>query len=177
MDQWFTILDPSVTKSVNALRLIFSDNAVAESRARKKVEDSIGVGALSLLVAEALRPRVPLHLAVESLPGADVDGIVGDDVTLGHGESGDREGESVRRAGRQVGLGRVWLAFDFVLALVDGCCLDQSRGDGGDGGGGELHGERCMKTTLKLIRRLDRAVADGNARRNLGLLIPLSRLH
>lgn len=139
------------------LRLILSNNAVAKSRPRKKVEHSVGIGTLSLFVAEARRSRVPLHLAIESSPSRDVDSIVGDNIALCNGESGDWEGKSMRRTGRKVGLGGVWFAFDFVLALVDGGCLDQCRGDGGEGGSGELHGEECEDDSAM---RTDRAVVD-----------------
>ena len=122
-----TILNPSVSKSVYTLGLVFSDDAIAQSRTGKKVEDSVGIGALSLFIAEAGRSRVPLHLAVEGGSSRDVDGVVGDNIALCHGESGHRERESVRRTGRQVGLSSIWCAFDLVLSLVDSDCLDQCR--------------------------------------------------
>jgi hypothetical protein len=120
-----TILNPSITKSVHTLRLILSNDAVAQSGARKKVEDGISVSALSLLVTEACGSRVSLHLAIESSSSWDVDGVVGDNITLCHRESRHGERESMRWTGRKVSLGSIWCAFNFVLALVDGGCLNQ----------------------------------------------------
>jgi hypothetical protein len=121
---------------VDALRLVLSDDAVAESGARKKVEDSISVGALSLLVAEAFRSRIPLHPAVKSGTGRDIDSIITNDVALCDRKGSDWERESVRRTSGQVCLGCVWVAFDLVLTLVDSNCLNQRWGDRGDGGYG-----------------------------------------
>jgi hypothetical protein len=137
---------------MNTLRLILSNNAVAQSRAKKKIEHSISVSALGLLVAEARWSRVPLHLAVKGGSSWDVDGIVSDNITLCHRESRHGERESMRRTGRQVGLGSIWCTFDFVLALVDSGCLDQRWGDGCDGGGGEFHdGQLCVDEMLRSL--------------------------
>ena len=120
-----TILHPSITKSVNTLRLILPNDAVAQSRTREKVEDGISVSALSLFVAEARGSRVSLHLAIESSSSWNVDGVVGDNIALCHGESGHRERESMRRTGGEISLGSIWCALDFILSLVDSGCLDQ----------------------------------------------------
>lgn len=147
-NEQLTILNPGIAKSVHALRLVFSNDAVAKGGAWKKVEDSIGIRALSLFIAEARGSRVPLHLAIEGRSSCDIDGIVGDDISLCNRECSDGEGKSVGRSGREISLGSVWLAFDLVLSFVDGSCLKQSRGDGGDGSSGELHiqvsGENSM---------------------------------
>lgn len=134
-----TVLYPSVTKGVDTFRLVLSNDAVTEGGARKKVEDSISVGALGLFVAEALWSRVSLHLAIKGGSSCNVDSIIGNNVALRYGECGDREGESVRWAGRQVGLSGIGLAFDLILSLVDSSCLKQCRRDGSDGSSGELH--------------------------------------
>jgi hypothetical protein len=141
---YLTILNPSITKSVNTLRLILSNDAVAQSRTRKKIEDGISVSALSLFVAETRGSRVSLHLAIESSSSWNVDGVVGDNIALCHGESGHREGESMRRTGGEVSLGSIWCAFDFVLSLVDSGCLDQRWRDGCESGSGELHDEQFV---------------------------------
>lgn len=148
--RYLTVLNPSITKSVDSLRLILSNDTVAQSGARKKVEDGISVGALSLFIAEARGSRVPLHLAVESSSSWDVDGVVGDNIALCHRESGHRERESMRRTGREIGLGSIWCAFDFVLSLVNSGSLNQRRRDGCDGGSGELHGvQLCVDGILR----------------------------
>jgi len=122
-----TILNPSITKSMHTLRLILSNDAIAQRRPRKKVKHSISISTLGLFVAEARGSRVPLHLAIEGSSRLDIDSVVGDNIALCHGESRHREGESMRRTGRQISLGSVWRAFDFVLTLGDSGCLDQRR--------------------------------------------------
>ena len=154
---YLTILNPSITKSVNTLRLILPNDAVAQSRTREKVEDGISVSALSLFVAEARGSRVSLHLAIESGSGGNVDGVVGDNIALCHGESGHRERESMRRTGGEISLGSIWCALDFILSLVDSGCLDQRWRHGCDGGSGELHSEQlCIDgnsaKTIKLLQ-------------------------
>jgi hypothetical protein len=67
-----TILYPGITQSVNTLRLVLANDDVLNGRSTQKVEDSVGICALSLLVAGAWRKLVTLHLSVEDLTRIDV---------------------------------------------------------------------------------------------------------
>lgn len=125
---------------------MLSDDAVSESRTWEKVEDGIGVSSLGLLVTEANWSLVLLHATVKGGSGWDVDGILADNVSLCDGELGDWERESVRRTGRQITLGLIWIAGGLILARIERGCVKQSRKDGGDGCSGELHVESCEES-------------------------------
>ena len=99
-----TILNPSITKSVNTFRLMFSDDAVTQSGTGHQVEYRISISSLSLLIARASWSFVLLHAAIESRTGCNVLRILEDHSSLGLGELCDWEGESMRRASSQVAL-------------------------------------------------------------------------
>lgn len=117
-----TILDPGVAQGVDALRLVLSDDHVADRRARHEIEDSIGISSLSLLVAAALDTFVALHLSVKGLAGVDVHGLVEDDRLLGDRELDTRERKARSRTATKVSLSGICTALRTIAILATAKC-------------------------------------------------------
>jgi len=89
-----TILYPSIAQRMDTLGLVLANDDIPDSRTRQKVEDSVGISALGLLVAAALRTLVTLHLSIEDLARLDIHGLIEHHSLLGDWEFQHREGKS-----------------------------------------------------------------------------------
>jgi len=149
-----TILNPSVTQSMDALRLMLSNDHVPDCASWKKIEDCIRICTLSLLVAASLGSLVSLHSTVENLAGHDVHGILENDSLGCDWECGDWEWESRRRASCEIALGSICVSLSSIsLALTwNDCSLKQCWQEGQRGCGGELHLVGARRGQLKISR-------------------------
>jgi hypothetical protein len=75
-DGLLTILDPGVSKSMDSLGLVLSNDHIPDRAAREQVEHSIGIRSLGLLVAAPLNTLISLHLTVEDLSWLDVHSLI-----------------------------------------------------------------------------------------------------
>jgi hypothetical protein len=99
-----TILNPSITKSMDTLSLVLPNHNVPDGRTRKEVEHSIRIRAFSLLIAGSFSELVTLHSSIEGLARLDVDSLVKSYSLSRNRELGDREGKAWRRTSIEVAL-------------------------------------------------------------------------
>lgn len=103
---------------MDALRLVLTDNDVLDGGSRHKIEDSISISSLSLLVAAALYTLVTLHLPVKGLPRVDVHGLVEHDGLLSNREFDTREREARWWSSAEVALSGICTALRSIALLV-----------------------------------------------------------
>ncbi len=138
-----TILDPGITQCVDTLRLVLANDDIPDGSPRHKVEDSIGIGSLSLLVTAAFDTLVALHLPIKGLTRVDVHGLIEDNSLLRDWELNTRKGETRCWAATKIALCGISRTLStialLVLAAINRCCRGQSRDEGKDESRSELH--------------------------------------
>jgi hypothetical protein len=141
-DRELTILDPRVTKGVDTLSLVLSNDHVPDGRSGQEVKHSIRIRAFSLLIASSLAELVTLHPSIEGLARLDVDCLVESYGLSWNRELRDRERETWWRTSIEVALGCVCTSLGSIAVLAtDHCRCGERREEREDNGSGELHDE------------------------------------
>jgi hypothetical protein len=141
-----TILNPGITKCVDALRLMLANDDVLNGRSTHKVKDGVRVSSFGLLVAAAFDTLITLHLSIKDLTRIDVHGLVEHNSLLGDWKLDTRERETWWWSPTQICLSSISSTLRsitlLVLATTEGSSRRKCRYERNDESGSKPHCDR-----------------------------------